>query len=342
MKGTATARRSGTADALRALLVESATSIVLTTHVQPDGDGIGSEVALAAYLRGLGKRVTILNPHPTPRRFRFLDPAASIVAFEPAVAASLLDGADLLVVLDISVPDRLGKIEPLLQDRALSIAVIDHHAGPSEFTALDYRDATASATGEIVYRLLGEWDAPITPEIATALYTAIAYDTGGFRHTNTTARIHEIAAELFRLGGDVRAVHRNLFESTSLATLRLLGRVFTDFEISAGGRIAWVVLPRSVMKEVGAEAEDVEGVVEALRSIEGVLVAILFKEMGDAATKVSLRSVGSLDVNHFAGRFGGGGHKNAAGAYVRQPLAEVVEKIVAAAHDAFDQALADQ
>ncbi|CAN5338610.1 MAG: bifunctional oligoribonuclease/PAP phosphatase NrnA [Gemmatimonadetes bacterium] len=337
MKGTTIAADAGTGEALRALL-HGAKRIVLTTHVQPDGDGIGSEVALAAHLQALGRQVTILNPHPTPRRFRFLEPEPPIVPFEQSVAESLLDRADLLVVLDISVPERLGRIEPIVRKLDLPTAVIDHHAGPSRIDGFDYRDAGAAATGEIIYRLLVEWEAEITPGIATALYAAIAYDTGGFRHENTNARIHEIAAELFRLEADMRAVHHNLFESTSLATLRLLGRIFSDFKLSAGGRIAWVVLPRKLMDEVAAETEDVEGVTEALRAIEGVVVAILFKEIGDGATKVSFRSIGSVDVNRFARRFGGGGHRNAAGAFVREPLTAVVDKVVAAAHEAFDAA----
>ncbi|HUP00597.1 MAG TPA: bifunctional oligoribonuclease/PAP phosphatase NrnA [Gemmatimonadota bacterium] len=342
MKGTAAYRPADAAagDALQELL-KGARRIVLTTHVQPDGDGIGSQVALARYLRGLGRQVTILNPHATPRRFRFLEPDPPIVPFEPAVAESVLERADLLVVLDISVPERLGGLEPIVDRIGLPVAVIDHHAGPSYFDGFDYRDSGAAATGEIIYRLFKEWGAEITPPIATALYAAIAYDTGGFRHSNTVVATHEIAADLFVLGADVRAVHHHLFESTSLATIRLMGRVFTDFELSAAGRLAWVVLSKKLMEEVGAETEDVEGVTEALRAIDGVIVAILFKEIGDRATKISFRSIGSADVNSFARRFGGGGHTNAAGAFVREPLAAVVERVVQAAQEAFDPAPAE-
>ena len=322
-------------------LLAEARRIVITTHVQPDGDGIGSEVALAQYLRAQGRQVTILNPHPTPRRFRFLESDPPIVAFEASVAESLIERADLLVVMDISVPERLGGLEPIVDRLDPTVAVIDHHAGPSYFDGFDVRDSAAAATGEIVYRLLVSWEAEITPAIATALYAAIAYDTGGFRHSNTIARTHEIAADLLRLGADVRAVHHHLFESTSLATIRLMGRVFTEFELSAGGRVAWVVLSKKLMEEVGAATDDVEGVTEALRAIDGVVVSILFKEIGEKATKISLRSIGAADVNRFARQFGGGGHSNAAGAFVREPLVSVVERVVQAARDAFDASTID-
>ncbi len=317
-------------------LMEGAERIVLTTHVQPDGDGIGSEVALALWLRARGKRVTILNPHATPRQFRFLEPDPPIVPFDPDVAASLLAQTDLLVVLDISVPERLGKLASAVREADPPLVVLDHHAGPSGFDGLDVRDSGAAATGELLFGLLTGWHADLTPEMATALYAAIAYDTGGFRYANTSARTHEVAAALFRAGADTAAVHRRLFESRSLATLRLLGHVLGDFELSGGGTIAWAAIPLGVMRDLEADNEDVEGIVDALRTVEGVHVAILFKEVAERLTKISFRSRGAADVNAFAGRFGGGGHVNAAGALVKEPLSEVVQRVVAAAHETFD------
>lgn len=310
--------------------------IVLTTHVQPDGDGIGSEVALARFLRARGKSVTILNPHPTARRFRFLEPDPRIVAFEPEAAERALEEADLLVVLDISVPERLGRLEPLVERFAPDVVILDHHTGPPRIPGLDVRDVEASATGEIVYRLLHEWaDDEITPEIATALYAAIAYDTGGFRHANTTARTHEIVADLLRRGADTVTANRWIFESLSLGRVRLTARVLADFSLEADGRIAWAGIPRTLLEETGASSEDVEGLAESLRAIEGVDVAILLKEVHDGATKVSLRSVPSRDVQEFAARFGGGGHRNASGIYLEEPLGDAVRRVVPAAVRSF-------
>ncbi|HUP21002.1 MAG TPA: DHH family phosphoesterase [Gemmatimonadota bacterium] len=329
------ASRSGAYRAARDRMT-GAERIVLTTHVQPDGDGIGSEAALARFLRARGKSVTILNPHPTARRFRFLEPDPPIVAFEPAAAERALEEADLLVVLDISVPERLGRLEPLVERIGPDVVIIDHHTGPPRIAGVDVRDVEAAATAEIVYRLLVDWAADeITPEIATALYSAIAYDTGGFRYANTTGRTHEIAADLLRRGADTETANRWIFESLSLGRVRLTARVLSGFSLEADGRIAWARVSGSLLEETGASAEDVEGLVESLRAVEGVEVAILLKEVHDHASKVSLRSVPARDVQAFAAAFGGGGHRNASGIYMEEPLDDAVRRLVPAAVEWF-------
>ncbi|MDX1624571.1 MAG: bifunctional oligoribonuclease/PAP phosphatase NrnA [Gemmatimonadota bacterium] len=316
--------------------LEAADRLVLTTHVQPDGDGIGSEAALARVLRARGKRVEILNPHPTPRRFRFLEPDPPISTFEDT-AAGELSAADLLVVLDIAVPERLGSLEPWIRRIEPETLILDHHAGPGGIPGFEVRDEGAAATGEMVYRLLDGWGGvEIDDPVATALYAAIAYDTGGFRYENTTAATHEIAADLVRSGADIVTVHRWLFESVSLSQIRLHARVLENLNLSDGGRVAWATIPLERMKAVGAEGEDVEGLVEALRRIEGVGVALLFKELEGNRTKVSLRSKGEADVQTFASRFGGGGHRNASGAMIEEPLDEVVDRVVPAALETFE------
>jgi len=310
--------------------------IVITTHVQPDGDGIGSEVALSHWLLAQGKIAHVLNPHPAPRRFRFLEKDIPAPGFDAESAERLLGAADVLAVLDISVPARLGPLEPYVRAYEGEIVVIDHHLGPTGFRGVDCRDTTAAATAELLHQLLVEWGAEITSEMATALYAAIAYDTGGFRYSNTTARTHQVAAELIGHGADIHEINQRVFESVSPTRARLLSRVFGEFHLEEDGRLAWIALSSDLMEEAGAEAEDVEGVVEALRSLEHVEMAILFKELEKGATKVSFRSAGDVDVSRLAGRFGGGGHKNAAGAFLKRPLAVVVEDVLAAARATFE------
>ena len=310
--------------------------VVITTHVQPDGDGIGSEVALSHWLLAQGKIAHVLNPHPAPRRFRFLEKDIPAPGFDAESAERLLGAADVLAVLDISVPARLGPLEPYVRAYEGEIVVIDHHLGPTGFRGVDCRDTTAAATAELLHQLLVEWGAEITSEMATALYAAIAYDTGGFRYSNTTARTHQVAAELIGHGADIHEINQRVFESVSPTRARLLSRVFGEFHLEEDGRLAWIALSSDLMEEAGAEAEDVEGVVEALRSLEHVEMAILFKELEKGATKVSFRSAGDVDVSRLAGRFGGGGHKNAAGAFLKRPLAVVVEDVLAAARATFE------
>ena len=316
-------------------LFRSAERVVITTHVQPDGDGIGSEVALAHWLEAEGKVANILNPHSAPRRFQFLEKDIPAPGFEPETAERLLGAADLLAILDISVPARLGPLESYVRAYEGEIVVIDHHLGPTGFRGVDCRDTTASATAELLHDLLVEWGAEITSEMATALYAAIAYDTGGFRYSNTTARTHRVAAELIDHGADTHEINQRVFESVSPTRARLLSRVFGEFHLEEDGRLAWIALSSDLMEEAGAEAEDVEGVVEALRSLEHVEMAILFKAIEKGATKVSFRSAGEVDVSRLAGRFGGGGHKNAAGVFLKRPLGVVVEDVLAAARETF-------
>jgi len=317
-------------------LFRRAERVVITTHVQPDGDGIGSEVALAHWLQSLGKTADILNPHPAPRRFRFLEKDIPAPGFDPQTAERLLSAADLVAVLDISVPARLGPLEPYVGAYDGEIVVIDHHLGPAGFHGIDCRDTTAAATAELLHGLLVDWGADITPAIATALYAAIVYDTGGFRYSNTTARTHRVAADLIGHGADIHEINRRVFESVSPTRARLLSRVLGEFHLEKDHRLAWMALPLDLMEEAGAQPEDVEGVVESLRAIEHVEMAILFKEIGPGATKVSFRSAGEVDVSRLAGRFGGGGHKNAAGAFLRRPMPEVVEDVLAAARETFE------
>ncbi len=319
-------------------LLAGARRIVITTHVQPDGDGLGSEVALARWLAAEGKEVTILNPNPTPRRLAFFEAIAPVESFSAERGREILEAADLLVVLDISVPGRLGPLQPVVHEHRPSTLIIDHHAGAATIEGLDVRDEQAAATAELLYRMLLAWGAEIDPPMATALYAGIAYDTGGFRYANTRAATHEIAADLLRRGADMKLVHHHLFESLSRARIKILAHVLSTFELSAGGRVAWVRLPRATLRDLGADPEDVEGAVEALRSMEGVVVAIVVREVRDGATKVSFRSRGDADVNLFARRFGGGGHRNASGAYFEEPLDRVMERLVPAARAAFDPA----
>lgn len=317
-------------------LLERSQRPVLTTHVQPDGDGIGSEVGLALHLRVLGKAAEILNPHPTARRFAFLEPDPPIRAYDPATAERLIGGTDLLVVLDIAVPNRLGRLEEHVRRHSPPTLIVDHHGGPATIRGFDLRDSSAAATGSMVFELLERWGATITPDIATALYAAIAYDTGGFRYSNTRERSHEVAAELIRRGARATEVNLQLFESLSLPRMRLLARVLERFQLSPRGRVASVIVPLAELEAVGAAPDDLDGIVETLRAIEGVEVAVLLKEIGPEATKVSLRSSGPYDVAGFAGRFGGGGHKNAAGAFITSPVADVAERLIPQAHAAFD------
>jgi phosphoesterase RecJ-like protein len=224
-----------------------------------------------------------------------------------------------------------------VERHAVETIVIDHHRGPSRIPGLEVRDVEAAATAEIVYAMLTGWGETISAEMATALYSAIAYDTGGFRYSNTRTRTHKIAADLMDLGADTDTANHWLFESVSVGRARLMARLLSGFDLSGDGKIAWMSLSQETMKDVGAEAEDVEGLVEVLRSLEGVEVAMLFKEVKEGVTKISLRSSAEADVEAFAREYGGGGHKNASGVLVEEPLPAAVDRVVADALERFNE-----
>ncbi len=295
-------------------LLEGAARILLTTHVNADGDGAGSEAALAIWLSARGKDVRIANPTAYPDVYRYLLPDPGLV-FDPGQRRSVAAHVDLVAVLDTGEARRIGRIAPALEGR--KVVIVDHHPSAEATIRAEaaVQDTTACATGELIFDLLrlaggeAEWPAGIAP----ALYAAIVTDTGSFRFANTTPRTHAIAAELLRRGVDPEAEYRRLFGRVPLKRVRLLRAALDTLEVDDTLPIAWMTLPRTLMDENEASAEDLEGVIEHARSIEGTEVALLFRETVEGGTKVSLRSNGLVDVNAIARQFGGGGHVKASG-----------------------------
>ena len=325
-------RRAGLEAVLHRL--DEAGDIAITTHVNADGDGAGSEAALAGWLLSRGKAVAIANPTPFPDGFRYMLPEGVDIPDPGASLDSRVRQADLLLVVDTGEPGRIGRVAKLIRDDA--VAVLDHHPPSSGgIPGPGVRDPEACATGELVYDLftlagVGEW----TVSMVQGLYAAIETDTGSFRFSNTTPRTHAIAAELIGRGVDPEDVYRRLHATLSLEQLRMLRLSLDALETDPDYPITWITVPREVTHDMGATADDLDGVVEYARNVEGTEVAIIFRETLDGATKVSLRSNGGVDVNAIARKLGGGGHVKAAGAVVGGPPAEVRPRVVDAVRDA--------
>jgi bifunctional oligoribonuclease and PAP phosphatase NrnA len=329
------ARRAALAHILQ--MLESSRRIVLTTHVNADGDGAGSEAALGAWLASRGKTVTIVNPTPYPAPYKHLLSGAERVADLGTVEADrALREAELFVVLDTAEPKRIGKLAGVFGDRP--VLIVDHHppVGPG-LSDTGIQDPTACATGELVFDLIrladGE-DADWPPTIAEAIYTAIVTDTGSFRYANATPRAHLIAAELLRRGVDPEAVYRRLFATVPLRRIALLRAALERLEVDPDVPVSWITIPRTTFESLKATSEDLDGIVEYARSIEGTEIAILFRETADGSTKISFRSNGEADVNALARKFGGGGHVKAAGALVHGPLDPTRTAVLEAAREA--------
>ncbi|HEV2132395.1 MAG TPA: bifunctional oligoribonuclease/PAP phosphatase NrnA [Longimicrobiaceae bacterium] len=329
------ARAAALREALDRLL--AARHVVLTTHVNADGDGAGSEAAVAAWLEGQGIRASILNPTPFPDQFRFLltrpEGVVEWADGEGAQVQAILGDADLFLVLDTSEAPRLaGLAERLPPERTL---VIDHHPpGPTVVGSSALQDPTAAATGELVYDLICLAGDPLQAPVVAGIYVAIVTDTGSFRYSNTSPRVHAIAAELVQRGVDPEEMYRRLFATFSLRRIELLREALGTLQADPETPIAWLVLSDALIRRTGATAEDIEGLIEYARSIEGTEVALLFRELPDGRTKISFRSTGAADVNRIARQFGGGGHLRASGATAPESPAQVIPRVLAAARDA--------
>jgi bifunctional oligoribonuclease and PAP phosphatase NrnA len=319
----------------------AARRVVLVTHVNSDGDGIGSQAAVAAWLEGRGIQATIVNPTTVPEGLRFLLYRPDLL-FEGTTedAASVVRRADLVLVLDTSEPKRVAGLAAAL-DRERTL-VIDHHPpGPEVVGDVALQDTSAAAAGELVYDLIALFEDAIPPRCALGIYVALVSDTGSFRFSNTTPRVHQIAAELLERGIDPEKVFQSLFAIFPRRRLELLQEALASLDDDRHHGITWMVVPTEVVERLALTSEDFEGLVDHARSLQGTRVAILFRETADGGTKVSLRSTGEADVNRVARRFGGGGHPRAAGAEVAARADVAVEQVVAAVREELGRGIGD-
>jgi len=303
--------------------------VVLTTHVNADGDGAGSEAALAGWLRRRGLEPVIVNPTPFPESFAFLlhGTPAWTPADEPATGA--LREADFFLVLDTAEPSRLGAVYEHLVGR--EVLTLDHHppVGPP-LGEISVRDPSACATGELVHDLFEIAASPPVLEEAEGLYVAIVTDTGSFRYSNTNPPAHRIAAELIELGVDPERMYRRLYATYTADSLALTRRALEALRVHETLPVAWISLTSADMELTGASKDDLDAIVEYPRRLEGIEVAVLFRALPDGRTKVSLRSSGDADVAAVARELGGGGHVKAAGALVKHGLEETERRVLEA------------
>jgi phosphoesterase RecJ-like protein len=296
---------------------------LVVTHENPDGDALGSQLALTIALRGLGKDVVMYLPAgaPLPREYAFMR-LGELRREAPADAAERV-----LVAVDCASEHRIGDPEAIA--RAPLTLDIDHHHDNTRFGKVNLVVPDASSTGEVLRDVFAELDVPLTPELAEPLYIALVTDTGRFQYSNTTPKSLRLAAELVEAGADLHAIFQQVYESVDFAKAKLLGRVLDRAERLEGGRVVVSHLLRTDFAEVGASEPYSEGLIDNLREIEGVELAVFVRElMGPGATghKGSLRaSIDDLDVSAIARKFGGGGHRQAAGFSSNATLAEIVE-----------------
>lgn len=288
--------------------------ILLTTHVNPDGDAIGSELAFARWLQGMGKQVRILNDSPTPPAFAWLLVHHAIELYDESLAESCFEWADALVVLDTGNRSRIGRLSDHLDRHLVPIAVVDHHATHDGFGSVNVIEPAQASASSLVYDLVRESGATIDRAMADALYVGLSTDTGNFKYSNTDAAAHRMAAELVSLGVEPQVVHLRVNATAPAGRLRFFGEVLAKLQVLENGRVIVIEASPDQFERHGLVGADTEGLVDMPRAIAGVEVVMLVSEVKPGKIKVSLRSMGRVSIDQVVARLGGGGHAHAAGA----------------------------
>lgn len=316
-------------------LITGARKIVCSTHVDPDGDGLGSQIAIYHFLTSQGRECRIYNPSELPQMYQFLSKLAPFETYDRKFHAHWLEGADLAVIFDSGDYSRLMRLGDDLKEFGVPSLSIDHHPHPNP-NGFSYalHDSSACATGHLLYeylkyanKRLGRQDG-MTKQMAEGLYVAIMTDTGSFRFSNTSAEVHEMASELIRFGIKPHEVYQQVYESTPVERLLLMAAALKTVKVTEDGKLAWFTVTLSMINELGARKEHLSGFTDTVRSIGGVEVAVMFHELAADRCRVNFRSKGRIRVDNLARRLGGGGHPFAAGVTVRLPLEQAVEHVV--------------
>lgn len=315
-------------------LVNANERFVLTCHARPDCDAVGSELGMCGALEALGKSVRIVNPDAVPSHLAFIDPELRVEVLDAGVSAKDIEAADVLMVLDTSAWAQLGGMADVFRATSLQRVVVDHHVSHDDLQATMFRDSTAEATGRLVIDAADALGVTIDAKMASALYAAIATDTGWFRFGSTTGDTLRHAARLMDAGADPVAIYRELYEQDSLERVQLLARILGQTERACGGRLVHSRALRSDFDATGASDADTDGAVNSILGIQNTEVAVLFTETADGRLKTSFRSRSAIDVSKIAEQFGGGGHRAAAGATVEGTYAADHQRILDAVANA--------
>ena len=319
-------------DQLLQLLLDNK-NFVLTTHIRPDGDALGSQLALGFFLEKLGKNITMINSDLPPNNLGWLPGVDKVEVFSGSIRQrEAIHHADVIIILDTNVLDRIGNVGGPVEASTARKVLIDHHTLPESWYDVMYLRDTASSTGELVYEIITAHNRDlIDSDIATTLYAAIMTDTGTFRYSYVTSTLHCIIADLIEKGGiSPEPIHAAIYDMRTMQGLRLLSRALDSITLFYHGQIAYIIVSKRMLRDTGSTNDDTEGFVNYALSIEGVKAAVLFYET-EKGTKLSFRSKGETYVNEWARSLGGGGHRNASGAFVKRPLDETIRTVLASA-----------
>lgn len=307
-------------------VIQKNKNFLITSHINLDGDGIGSELALYFILKKLNKKVTILNQDRIPKIYDFLPDSDKVQYWNNNRINP--KSIDVGIALDCSSIKRIGRTYEIFKD-IKTIINIDHHKSNENFGNLNYLDCSASSVGEIIYELITFLNIDLLDEkISTCLFAAIITDTGSFRYSNVSSKTFGVASHLTRYRIKSHLISNNIYNRSTYPGLKLLGESLLTLEMDDSNYVSWLTITRKMLNDTNANDEDVEGIINIATTLNKVEISILFRETKDNKVKISFRSKGNFDVNKFAGKFKGGGHPNAAGCLCSGKLDEIKEKIL--------------
>jgi phosphoesterase RecJ-like protein len=311
-------------------IVRSHQRFVLTVHIRPDGDALGSEMAMLGILESLGKDVLLCNAFVVPANLQFLDPHGKMKRLDFDISAEQLADREVLIVLDTTAWAQLGAMAEVIKGLHAQKVVIDHHVSQDDLGAELFKDTEAEATGRLVVDAADALGVELTPQIATSAYVALATDTGWFRFASTTADTLRLAARLVEAGAVPDQLYRQIYENDSHARLQLIGRTLARAQVDVDGRLIYTSIRQDDFAATGAVPSDSEDIVNMMLSVRGTQMAVILVEQASGGCKASLRSRCEVDCSRIAESFGGGGHKKAAGAFFPETLDVAQGKILAA------------
>jgi phosphoesterase RecJ-like protein len=318
-------------------IVHAHQRFLLVSHVRPDCDALGSELGMAGVLEALGKTVRIVNGQATPPNLAFIDPQQRIEVINQTVQPAELADIEVVMVLDTSAWQQLGAMADFLRAFPGKRVVVDHHVSEDDLGAEAFKNTKAEATGRLVVEAAEALGVPLTPEIAMPVFAALATDTGWFRFGSASAGTYRIAAKLIDAGASPAGIYRDLYEQDTLGRVRLRGVILARVVSELGGRLAHTYVLKEDFTETGAHPSDTEDVINMALAIAGTQVAVIFVEQAAGGFKLSFRSRSpAVDCSKLSEKFGGGGHKAAAGASISGKLAEVQPLVLSAVRAAME------
>lgn len=316
-------------------LIQSHQRFVISSHVRPDADAIGSEIGLASILESLGKEVRIANTSATPPNLFFIDPQRKAQQLGTAIKPEEVMQAEVHIVVDTSSWNQLSDVGKVMRESSAKRAVIDHHVSADDLGAMEFKDVTSEATGSLIFRLSEAMGVTISPDAAKALYAAIATDTGWFRFPSVSAETMRIAGRLIECGASPQAIYRELYEQGSIARMHLIGRALGRIKLDCDGELAYTTVEWNDFAETGAVPSDTEDLVNECLKVLGTKGAFIAIEQQNRQVKISFRSrVEALNVAKVAEKFAGGGHRLASGATLPAPFAASVAKALESMREA--------